>query len=161
MAALVRCAAERGQSVAQLAEKLSYSYPYVNLLMSGLRKVDQISDDFAGACAVYLRVPRLAVLMMAGRFEPEDFFETGRFNAAMVEPAMQYIANDPRWSGLLTAQLRSASAQSKYCLFKMHEKATGRKLLADELIARDVANQMAAMHAQIAREDAVLKERRR
>ena len=160
MAALVRCAAERGQSISQLAEALGYSYPYINLLMSGLRKVDQISDDFAGACALYLRVPRLAVLMMAGRLKPDDFFEMGRFGAGMLEPAMQYIANDPEWSGRLTAQLRSASAQSKYCLVKMYEQATGRKLLAHELNARDVANQMAAMHAQIASEGAMLKVRR-
>ncbi|WP_031405373.1 hypothetical protein [Thiomonas sp. FB-Cd] len=143
-----------------MAEALGYSYPYINLLMSGLRKVDQISDDFAGACAVYLRVPRLAVLMMAGRLKPDDFFEMGRFGAKMLEPAIQYIANDPEWSGMLTAQLRSASAQSKYCVVKMYEKATGRKLLADELNARDVANQMAAMHAQIARDGAMLKVRR-
>ncbi len=61
---------------------------------------------------------------------------------------------------MLTPQLRSASAQSKYCVVKMYEKATGRKLLADELNAADVASQMAAMHAQIAREDAMLKVRR-
>ncbi|WP_031407668.1 helix-turn-helix transcriptional regulator [Thiomonas sp. FB-Cd] len=158
MAALVRCAAERGQSISQLAEKLGYSYPYINLLMSGLRKVDQISDDFAGACAVYLRVPRLTVLMMAGRLKPDDFFEMGRFGARMLEPAMQYIANDPQWSGLLTAQLRSASAQSKYCVVKMYEQATGRKLLADELNAEDVVSQMAAMRAQKASEDAAPKK---
>ena len=160
MAALVRCAAERGQSISQLAEALGYSYPYLNLLMSGLRRVDQISDDFARACAAYLQVPRVAVLMMSGRLKPDDFFEIGRFGAGMLEPAMQYIAHDPEWSGLLTAQLRSASAQSKYCLVKMYEQATGRKLLADELNAEDVASQMAAMHAQKASEAAAPKERR-
>ena len=160
MAALVRCASERGQSVAQMAEALGYSYPYMNLLMSGLRRVDQVSDDFAQACAVYLRVPRVAVLMMAGRLKPDDFFEVGAFRGKAVDAAMRFIEDDPEWSGMLTAQLRSASAHSKYCVVKMYEKATGRKLLADELNARDVAKQMAAMHAQIASEGAMLKVRR-
>lgn len=160
MAALVQHATVRGESIAQLAEQLGFSYPYINLLMSGTRKVTQASDDFIHACAVYLRIPRLTAMMLAGRVTPADVFELGKFNSRMLEPAMEYIAADSEWSGLLTAQLRSSSAQSKYCLVKMYEKATGRKLLADELDTTRVAQELAAMHAQIAREDAMLKERR-
>ncbi|GEM_PF-3316253 len=161
MAALVQHAAVRGESIAQMCVTLGYSYPYINLLMSGTRKVTQASDDFIHACAVYLRIPRLTAMMLAGRVTPADVFELGKFNSRMLEPAMEYIAADPEWCGLLTAQLRSASAQSKYCIVRMYEQATGRKLLANELDVKSVAEELAAMHAQLAHEDRMLKERRR
>jgi hypothetical protein len=43
MAALARCAQERGQAAPEMAEQLGYSYPYINLLISGARRVDQVS----------------------------------------------------------------------------------------------------------------------
>ena len=145
MAALVRCAAERGQSISQLAEALGYSYPYLNLLMSGLRKVDQISDDFARACAVYLRVPRLAVLIMSGRLKADDFFEAQVFKAKAVDAAMRFIEDDPQWGALVTAELRTAKPESRFCLVKLYESATGRKLLDGELDPAQFAEQLQDM----------------
>ncbi|WP_051849335.1 hypothetical protein [Thiomonas sp. FB-Cd] len=144
MAALVRCAAERGQSITQLAEALGYSYPYINLLMSGLRRVDQVSDDFVQACAVYLRLPRLAVLMMSGRLKAEDFFEVGAFRAKAVEAAMRCIEDDPQWGSLLTPELRKASPESRFCLVKLYESATGRRLLDGELDPKQFGEQLHA-----------------
>lgn len=160
MAALVQHATTRGESIPQMADSLGFSYPYINLLMSGTRKVTQASDEFIHACALYLKIPRLTAMMLAGRVTPSDVFELGRFNARMLEPAMSYIAADPEWSGLLTAQLRSASAQSKYCVIRLYERATGRKLLADALDIGTVAKEVAAVQAQVARDAAMLKAQR-
>ncbi len=152
MAALVRCAAERGHSITQMAKALGYSYPYVNLLMSGLRRVDQVSDDFAQACAVYLRLPRLAVLMMSGRLKADDFFEAQVYKAKTVESAMRFIEDDPVWAPLITAELRTARAETQYCLVKMYESATGKRLLAGELDVTAFATQLKDMRSHIARE---------
>ncbi len=145
MAALMRCASERGQSISQLAEALGYSYPYINLLMSGLRRVDQVSDDFSRACAVYLRVPRLAVLMMSGRLKADDFFEAQVFKAKAVDAAMRFIEDDPQWGALVTAELRTAKPESRFCLVKLYESATGRKLLDGELDPAQFAEQLQDM----------------
>lgn len=133
MAALVQCAFERGQSIPQMAEELGYSYPYLNLLLGGLRRVDQTSDDFANACSRYLNVPRAAVLMMAGRLGPEDFFGPGELHAGRIESAMRYLEEDPAWAPLITGELRNTSVGSRFCLIKMYEAATGRRLLEDQL----------------------------
>ncbi|MDE2252928.1 MAG: helix-turn-helix transcriptional regulator [Betaproteobacteria bacterium] len=157
MAALVRCAAERGQSISQLAEALGYSYPYINLLMSGLRRVDQVSDDFAQACAAYLRVPRVAVLMMAGRLKAEDFFEAHVFKAKAVDAAMRFIEDDPQWGSLVTAELRTAKPESRFCLVKLYESATGRKLLDGELDPRKFGEQLQDMKLHTARQRRALE----
>ena len=151
MSALARCAQERGQSLPELAEQLGYSYPYINLLISGARRVDQVSDDFTNACAAYLGVPKAAVLMMSGRLEARDFFGPGNFHAGMLDTAMRFIEADPAWSPLVTAELRHASNQSKFCLVKMYEAATGKKLLADQFDPQAFGRELDRVRAEAAR----------
>jgi transcriptional regulator with XRE-family HTH domain len=151
MAALARCAQERGQSLPELAEQLGYSYPYINLLISGARRVDQVSDDFTSACAAYLGVPKAAVLMMSGRLEAKDFFGPGDFHAGLLDAAMRYIESDPAWSPLVTAELRHASAASKFCLVKLYEAAAGKKLLVDQFDPQAFGRELDRVHAEAAR----------
>ena len=151
MSALARCAQERGQSLPELAEQLGYSYPYINLLISGARRVDQVSDDFANACAAYLGLPKAAVLMMSGRLEARDFFGPGDFHVGLLDAAMRYIESDPAWSPLVTAELRHTSNQSKFCLVKLYEAATGKKLLADQFDPQAFGRELDRVHAEAAR----------
>ena len=151
MAALARCAQERGQSLPELAEQLGYSYPYINLLISGARRVDQVSDDFTNACATYLGMPKAAVLMMSGRLEARDFFGPGDDHTGLMEAAMHYIESDPSWSPLVTAELRHASAASKFCLIKLYEAAAGKKLLADQFDPQAFGRELDRVHAEAAR----------
>ncbi|WP_094161854.1 helix-turn-helix domain-containing protein [Thiomonas delicata] len=157
MAALVQCASERGQSMHEMAEAIGYSYPYLNLLIAGTRRVDQISDDFAQACALYLRVPRMTVLQLAGRIRPQDLFEPDLFHARALEPAMRFVAEDIMWGHLLTAELRASKAETQYCIVKLYEAATGKTLLPMELQARTLAREVHAMKRQLVKRRAALK----
>jgi len=148
IAALVQCAAERGQSFPEMCRELGYSYPYLNLLMSGVRQVNQISDDFARACAAYLRVPRMTVLMMAGRITQADLMEPGLYGPQTIDPAFQVVLSDPVWGPLVTEELRDASMPSKYALVKLYEKAEGKKLLPEMDIAA-LQTEVVAMQAHI------------
>ena len=151
MATLARCAQERGQSLPELAEQLGYSYPYINLLISGARRVDQVSDDFVDACAAYLGVPKAAVLMMSGRLKAADFFGPGDVHAGAMDAAMRHIESDPAWSPLVTAELRHASNESKFCLIKLYEAAAGKKLLADQLDPHAFGRELDRVRAEAAR----------
>ena len=147
MAALVAKASERGHSIPEMAENLSYSYPYINLLMSGLRRVDQVSDDFTDKAAAYLQVPRVVVLMLASRITPADYFEIGTFTAALIEPAMRFISEDQKWGPLLTGEMRNGSLDTKYGIIKLYEAATGKKLLDSELDVSQLATEIQRMKA--------------
>jgi transcriptional regulator with XRE-family HTH domain len=151
MSALARCAHERGQSLPELAEQLGYSYPYINLLISGARRVDQVSDDFIGACSAYLGLPKAAVLMMSGKLEAKDFFGPGDFHAELLDAAMRYIESDTAWSPLVTAELRQASPSSKFCLIKLYEAAAGKRLLADQFDPQGFGRELDRVHAEAAR----------
>ena len=145
MAALVARASERGQSIPEMAENLGYSYPYINLLISGARRVDQVSDDFTEKAAGYLQVPRVVALMLAARITPADYFEIGTFTASVIEPAMRFIVDDQKWGPLVTAEIRNGSLETKYGVIKLYEAATGRKLLDSELDIAELAVQIARM----------------
>ena len=151
MSALARCAQERGQTAPEMAEELGYSYPYINLLLSGARRVDQASEDFIHSCAAYLGVPKAAALMMAGKLQATDFFSPGDFHAGLVDAAMRYIESDPSWAPLVTAELRHASAASKLCLVKMYEAATGKTLLAGQFDPQAFGRELDRVHAEAAR----------
>jgi len=151
MAALARCAYERGQSLPDLAEQLGFSYPYINLLMNGARRVDQVSDDFIGACSAYLGLPKAAALMMSGKLQATDFFGPGDFHAGLLDAAMRYIESDPAWSPLLTAELRHASAASRFCLVKLYEAATGKRLLDGQFDPQAFGRELDQVHAEAAR----------
>lgn len=148
IAALVQCAAERGQSFTEMCCELGYSYPYLNLLMNGVRPVSQISDDFARACAAYLRVPHMSVLMMAGRISQADWMEPGLFAPQTIEPAFQVLMKDAAWGPLVTDELRAASLLSRYALVKLYEKAESKKLLPEIDVATLQAD-VQAMQAHI------------
>lgn len=70
---------------------------YLAQLASGLRKTENISDEFSDAVASFLEVPRLAVLIAARRVNPENFAEIEEPIESQLERAMRFILKDPFW----------------------------------------------------------------
>lgn len=139
LAALIRCANERRQQLQDMARDLGVTYGYINQLRNGIRNVNQVSDDFALGCARYLGVPRLTVLMMAGRVSPDDVFEHREMMASEISRAMAFICEDPQWGHLVTPELRKVNLDSQYVLVRLYEQATGKKLMDNHLNAEALA----------------------
>lgn len=133
MAALLRCAQEKGLSLMDMAKELCITYGYINSLRNGVRQINQIGDDFALTCARFLGVPRLTVLMLAGRISSADLFEHESFRILEISRAMAYIRDDPEWGPMVTPELFGMAPDSQFGLVKMYEKATGKVLLSSAL----------------------------
>lgn len=130
LGALVRTAIERGQSFTDMARELRVTYGYVNQLRNGNRAVNQISDDFALSCARYLGVPRLTVLMMAGRIRLEDFYEVHSLRLQTVAQAFRSIQDDPTWGPMVPEKLlQQNDFESMLLVVRLYEQATGKQLL--------------------------------
>lgn len=129
IAALIRCANERRLQLNDMSKELGVSYGYVNQLRNGVRQINQVSDDFALSCARFLGVPRLTVLMMAGRLSAADLFEHEEMMGTELERAMAYICDDPQWGPLVTQELRHSGSDTKFVVVRMYEKATGKVLM--------------------------------
>ena len=142
LASLIRCANERRHQLNDMARELGVTYGYVNQLRNGIRNTYKVSDDFALACARYLGVPRLTVLMMAGRVTPEDAFESEEMFATEISRAMGFLVDDPEWGHLVTPELRKSSLESQYLLVRMYEKATGKVLMRGHLDVKTLAEEI-------------------
>lgn len=129
MAALLGCAEERQHTLDQVARYLGVQYSYINQLRNGFRKVSSISQELSQACAQYLGISRLQVLMMAGQITAEDVLQRRGACTSDLERAMQYICDDIQWTHLITPELRTADQGSQYAVVRLYETATGKILL--------------------------------
>lgn len=145
MSWLFQRANEQSLGITGLAAALGVTYGYLHQLRGGTRQLLHISDDFATACARFLCVPRIAVLLAAGRVTAEDFYENPAHVSARVDEALSHIANDPRWAPLIPAEAHTASYEMRRLVVLLYEAATGHTLLP---ASADVDSLIAAVHAQ-------------
>jgi transcriptional regulator with XRE-family HTH domain len=66
-------AAKKGMTLADLGAELRVTTGYLAQLRAGIRESANISHDFAAACAVFLQVPAVVVLIVAGSLRLVDF----------------------------------------------------------------------------------------
>ncbi len=159
LAALIRRANELRHQMNDMARELGVTYGYINQLRNGRRATSNVSDEFAMRCAQYLSVPRMTVLMLAGRVTPQDLFEHEKMMAAEIARAMAFIVEDPKWGPLVTAELRKSSLESQFLLVRLYEEATDKRLmdshLRPETLSQDIAR-LAAVQAERAQQLAAL-----
>jgi hypothetical protein len=82
-------AARRGMKLAALAQELAVTAGYLLQLRSGLREASNVSRDFAAASGVFLGVPAVVVMVVAGQLQLVDFVcatDFDRWAESTVEP---------------------------------------------------------------------------
>jgi transcriptional regulator with XRE-family HTH domain len=79
MGMLIEEAARRNLSVNELAECLGVTVGYLAQLHDGIRKPEDISRAFAWACGVFLGIPAVVVLILAGCLKLVDCVSASGF----------------------------------------------------------------------------------
>lgn len=77
---LVEHAAGQGMDFAGLAKELRVTVGYLAQLQAGIRDCAAISRDFAAACGVFLGVPAVVVLIVAGQLTLVDLVSASDFD---------------------------------------------------------------------------------
>ncbi|NKE68645.1 DNA-binding protein [Ramlibacter sp. RBP-2] len=147
--ALVACAAERQETLNEMAAHVGVGYGYINQLRSGLRNVSSISDKFSQDCATYLGISRLQVLMLAGRISPSDFYDSASSYKEEVARALNFICEDPQWGHLITGELRSSHSDTQYAVVKLYEAATGSTLVRGHANSKNVVEDLASFAREV------------
>ena len=151
MGALVACAAERQETLNEMAAHVDVGYGYINQLRNGLRNVSSISDKFSQDCATYLGISRMQVLMLAGRISPSDFYDAKCTYREEVSRALNFICEDSKWGHLITSELRSSQSDTQYAVVKLYEAATGRTLVLGQASRKDVVEDLTAFAHDVSR----------
>lgn len=119
-------ARRRGLELQEMAAELGVTYGYVNQLRTGIRRTEQISHDFASACAEFLGVPTVVVLLLAGFLTMTDFVTPGESEAQMVDRAMRQMLDDPHVRSSLPVEVETLPLEAKRALVLMYSEASGQ-----------------------------------
>jgi len=147
---------ELGQQLGTMAEELNCTYGYIAQLRSGLRETKNISDEFADACALYLGVPRMTVLLAAGRVKPSDVYEDAHEAMATVPRAIQFMRGDSIFGPIMPSEVTTASLEMQFFIVQLYEAATGRKLLPGAFDAEVMAHMIEQYQAARAKLSSVV-----
>lgn len=85
----------RQQTYRDMATDLHVTYGYINQLRSGLRSVENISHEFARACALYLGVPTIVIKLVSGSICMSDFAWPSLSEEEVIDRAYRRMASDP------------------------------------------------------------------
>lgn len=146
---LIQAANERGLQMQELATELGVTYGYIAQLRNGHREVRHISDEFADACAKFLRVPRIAVLLAAGRVRADDFYESPESLAGLLDNALHFIQKDPDWGPFLPTEIFASTMAVKQFAVMAYEEATGRSLVPTRLEVGSMIESIGKMEESI------------
>ncbi len=139
LAMLVHQANLNGHALGTMADELNVTYGYINQLRNRHREIAHLSDEFATACALYLGVPRLTVLLAAGRIRPEDVFEQPNEMISALPAALQLIERHPSFGPMMPATIYAAEPQMQLFIVSLFEAATNCKLLPGRHNPSDIA----------------------
>lgn len=128
---LVSTATERGTTLHGLADALGVTYGYLAQLLRGIRRVNAISPEFSAACAEYLGLPRIAVLIAAGVVKPTDFYADTPGLEERIDQAIHHIRNDKVTPLYLPLSIYKADPEIKLLVVNLVESASGKILLPD------------------------------
>jgi len=124
---LLHQADRRGHTVAAMAAELGVSPGYIFQLRNGLRQTEFIGQEFAVACARYLRIPVVLVKLWAGRIRLTDFGWPHQAANAQRDRDLAELATDPAYAGLVPEELAHCSDAMKDLVWNLYCEATGRQ----------------------------------
>jgi len=119
----------RQQTYRDMATDLQVTYGYINQLRSGLRSVENISHEFARACALYLGVPTIVIKLVSGSIRMSDFAWPSLSEEEVIERAYRRMASDPSVKPSLPEQHEVLNHAAKKALVMMYSDASGADLL--------------------------------
>lgn len=91
---LLEEAEKKGMDLVGLSTELRVTVGYLAQLRAGIRETASISHDFAAACAVFLQVPTVVVLILSGHLKLVDFVCATEFDR-WVESTIGHESGEP------------------------------------------------------------------
>lgn len=150
MNALFKRAREQGQSIGDMAKELGVSHAYLSLLRSGQRQIPNVNDEFSTACAKYLGMPRIYVLLLAEKLKSDDFYgaaESGMHRQLSNALRMVTDSEEAARAGVSAEDINKLPARLQYLMVQLYQGAHQLQLLPREFDIDEVTS-IADVHAK-------------
>lgn len=129
MAWLQEEAGHRGHQLQDMARELGVTSGYISQLKSGLRRVEQISSEFAVACARYLGVPPVVVKIVSGKIAMSDFLLPHQDEGVLVNRAFARMMSDPVVKLSISEAADTYSLEVKKALVTLYAENSNQDIL--------------------------------
>jgi len=126
---LLSTANERGLQLKEMAEAIGVTYGYIHQLRTGLKPIPGLSEQVIDACAKFLGVPRLSVLIASDIVRVDDFYDKPETLSTYFDPALHFMQCDPEWGPFVHPSVFHTDPKVQQLLILLYEKATGRKVI--------------------------------
>jgi transcriptional regulator with XRE-family HTH domain len=126
---IIETANERGLQLNQVAAKLGCTYGYLHQLRKGMKPIPGISEQLIDACAEFLGIPRLAVMIAADIVKPTDFYADAEIALSSLDAALRLIRSDPEWGPRCSPAVMDLDNRGKLFVINLYEQARGVQLL--------------------------------
>lgn len=140
---LLNAAIHKQMQLQQLAAELGVTYSYLSQLRSGYREIINVSEHFLSRAAMFLEVPRLAVLLAAGRIKISDFYAVSSIESK-IEPALRFIKSDGELGASMPVSIFVADQDIQLFIIDLYQKLTHRNLLGQPVAYQEL-NEYAAL----------------
>lgn len=114
----------RQQEYQDMARELGVTTGYINQLKTGIRLPENISHEFAVACAQYLRVPAIVVKLVSGSIRISDFAFPNESEEQMLDRALRTMKSDPQLRAALPGNLMSLPVEAKKMMVAMYAESS-------------------------------------
>ena len=121
--------------------RLGVTYGYISLLRSGQRNVEKVSDSLVDNLAGYLGVPKLQVMLVAGKVKPADLFMDPPSMGVYLSQAIQHMRGDPVWGPYVVKDVEAAAVDVQFLCVQLFQAATGKVILPQRSTCEDIAEQ--------------------
>lgn len=139
LALLLQASTTRGLSMRELAEDhLGLTYSHFALLRKGQRSISNIGDETTAKIAKFLGLPKVIVMIAAGRLKVEDFYRDPALLDQQLGPALEFIQRDPELGLSLPPSAFVADIDLRRFLVLLYEKASGKTLLPNRASTTDI-----------------------
>ena len=139
LALLLQATTTRGLSIRELAEDhLGLTYSHFTLLRKGQRSISNIGDETMAKIAKFLGLPKVIVMIAAGRLKVEDFYSDPTLLDQQLGPALEFIQRDPELGLSLPPSAFIADLDLQRFIVLLYEKASGKTLLPNRANLTDI-----------------------
>jgi transcriptional regulator with XRE-family HTH domain len=115
----------RNMSQNDMALSLGVTVGYVNQLRTGVRKTENVGQEFAEAASRYLGVPTIVVKLLAGHIKVSDFARKHESQEQVVERALRQVQKDLQTRMSTTVDLSSLPFEAKQAIVLLHSEVSG------------------------------------
>jgi hypothetical protein len=125
---LIDEARRRRMDLIIMAREVGVTYGYIAQLRAGIRKSSQISHDFASACALFLGVPTIVVLLVSGSITMRDFAVRAETEEQAADRALRRMQDDPHLRASVPVDLSQLNAEGKKALTLLYADTSGQDI---------------------------------